>query len=110
MSDVHHHEQSWVSKYLFSTDHKIIGLQYFWTGLFMAVVGGYMAYAFRMNLAFPGQSIPGFGMMSPGEYNVLVTNHGMIMVLWVGMPALLAAFANLLIPLMIGCDDMVSPV
>ena len=95
--------------YAFSTDHKIIGLQYLWTGLLMALVGGYMAYAFRMHVAFPGTSIPGFGQMDTGLYNTLVTNHGAIMIFWVGMPALLAGLGNLLIPLMIGCDDMVFP-
>jgi cytochrome c oxidase subunit 1 len=103
-----HRESLW-TKYVFSTDHKMIGLQYLWTGLFMALVGGFMSYAFRMSLAFPGQSIPGFGLMSPDQYNVMVTNHGAIMIFWVGMPALLAGFGNLLIPLMIGCDDMAFP-
>lgn len=104
-----HHQESLFRRYFFSTDHKMIGLQYLWTGLFMALVGGYMAYAFRMKLAFPDMSVPGFGIMNPMEYNTLVTNHGAIMIFWVGMPALLAAFGNLLIPLMIGCDDMVFP-
>jgi len=104
-----HHEEGIWQKYMFSTDHKIIGLQYLWTGLLMAVVGGFFAYTFRMNLAFPGESIPLFGMLSPGQYNTLVTNHGAIMIFWVGMPALLAALGNMLIPLMVGCDDMVFP-
>lgn len=104
-----HHDESFMSKYFFSVDHKMIGLQYLWTGLVMAAIGGFMAYAFRMQLAYPGESIPLFGVMNPLQYNTLVTNHGAIMIFWVGMPALLAAFGNLLIPLMIGCDDMVFP-
>ena len=96
-------------KYLWSTDHKIIARQYLFTGMFMALVGGFMAYVFRMQLAFPGTSVPGFGVVSAGEYNALVTNHGSIMIFWVAMPVLLAAFGNLLIPLMIGADDMVFP-
>ena len=104
----HHAEGIW-QKYMWSTDHKIIGLQYLWTGLLMAVVGGFFAYAFRTQLAFPGIEVPLYGQMNPLQYNTLVTNHGAIMIFWVGMPALLAAFGNLLIPLMIGCDDMVFP-
>ena len=107
MSD--HHEQNFWSKYIFSVDHKVIGLQYLFTGMFMAIIGGLMAYAFRMQLAFPGEAVPGFGIVSPANYNSLVTNHGTIMVFWVAMPILVAALGNFLIPLMIGCDDMVFP-
>ncbi len=104
----HHGPQGWL-KYLWSTDHKIIAMQYMFTGMFMALIGGFMAYVFRMQLAFPGLDVPGFGVVSPGEYNALVTNHGTIMIFWVAMPVLLAAFGNYLIPLMIGADDMVFP-
>jgi cytochrome c oxidase subunit 1 len=79
------------------------------TGMFMALIGGFMAYTFRMQNGFPGMDVPGFGMVSPNEYNSLVTNHGTIMIFWVAMPVLVAAFGNYLIPLMLGCDDMVFP-
>lgn len=101
--------QTFWQKYIFSTDHKIIGLQYMFTGMIMALIGGYFAYTFRMQLAFPGTEVFGFGTVSPHEYNSLVTNHGTIMIFWVAMPVLLATFGNFLIPLMIGCDDMVFP-
>jgi cytochrome c oxidase subunit 1 len=104
-----HHGPSGILKYIWSTDHKIIAMQYLFTGMFMAVIGGFMAYVFRMQLAFPGISVPGFGQVSPGEYNALITNHGSIMIFWVAMPVLIAAFGNFLIPLMIGADDMVFP-
>ena len=104
-----HHGPRGIMKYLWSTDHKVIAVQYMFTGMFMAIIGGFMAYVFRMQLAFPGMNVPGFGMVSPGEYNALVTNHGTIMIFWVAMPVLLAAFGNFLIPLMIGADDMVFP-
>jgi len=107
--DHHHAEQSFWSKYVFSTDHKVIALQYMFTGMAMALIGGFMAYAFRMQLAFPGMEVPGFGLVSPNEYNTLVTNHGAIMIFWVAMPVLVAAFGNFCIPLMLGCDDMVFP-
>jgi cytochrome c oxidase subunit 1 len=105
----HHALQGFWSKYVFSTDHKMIAMQYMFTGMFMALIGGFMAYTFRMQNGFPGMDVPGFGMVSPNEYNSLVTNHGTIMIFWVAMPVLVAAFGNYLIPLMLGCDDMVFP-
>jgi hypothetical protein len=104
-----HHDQGWVSTYLFSTDHKVIAMQYMFTGMAMAIIGGFFAYVFRMQLAFPGMSVPGWGIVTPTNYNSLVTNHGTIMIFWVAMPVLIAAFGNYLIPLMCGCDDMVFP-
>jgi cytochrome c oxidase subunit 1 len=105
----HHHQESFFIKYLWSTDHKMIAMQYMFTGMFMAMIGGFFAYVFRMQLAFPGKDVPFWGQVSPTEYNSLVTNHGTIMIFWVAMPVLIAAFGNYLIPLMLGCDDMVFP-
>jgi cytochrome c oxidase subunit I len=104
-----HEEPGWVRKYLFATDHKIIAMQYMFTGMALALLAGFFAYVFRMQMAFPGIEVPFFGLVTPNRYNVLITNHGAIMVFWVAMPVLLAAFGNFLIPLMIGCDDMVFP-
>ncbi len=104
-----HHEMSFTEKYIFPLDHKMIAMQYLFTGALMAIIGGYFAYAFRMQLAFPGMDVPGYGLVSPAAYNGLVTNHGAIMIFWVAMPVLIAAFGNYLIPLMVGCDDMVFP-
>ena len=102
MSDHDHHgPTSFWSKYIFPLDHKIIGMQYLFTGMFMAIVGGYMAYAFRMQLAFPGEEVPLFGTVTPHNYNSLITNHGSIMIFWVAMPVLVAALGNFLIPLML---------
>jgi cytochrome c oxidase subunit I len=106
--DVPHHLSFWQS-YIFPLDHKIIAMQYLFTGMLMALIGGYFAYVFRMQLAFPGADVPGFGVVTPVSYNALVTNHGTIMIFWVAMPVLIAAFGNYLIPLMIGCDDMAFP-
>jgi cytochrome c oxidase subunit 1 len=105
----HHAETSWVSHYLLSTDHKMIAMQYMFTGMFMALIGGYFAYAFRMQQAFPGVDVPLFGLVTPNTYNALITNHGAIMIFWFAMPVLLATFGNFLIPLMVGADDMVFP-
>ncbi len=105
----HHATQSWVKKYLLSTDHKIICFQYMFTGMTLAIVAGFFSYVFRMQMAFPGMNVPGWGLVTPSDYNMLVTNHGAIMIFWVAMPVLIAAFGNYLIPLMIGADDMVFP-
>ncbi len=105
----HHEDPGFFLKYFWSTDHKIIGMQYMFTGLVMALIGGFAVYVFRMQLAFPGMSVPGFGRVTANDYNSLVTTHGSVMIFWVAMPVLIAAFGNFLIPLMIGCDDMVFP-
>jgi cytochrome c oxidase subunit I len=104
-----HHEMSFWSKYVFSTDHKVIGMQYMFTGLAMGIIGAFFSYVFRMQMAFPGHKVPFYGVVSPAEYNSLITNHGTIMIFWLAMPVLIAAFGNFLIPLMLGCDDMVFP-
>ena len=104
-----HAEPGFFKKYLWSTDHKMIAKQYLFTGMAMALIGGFLAYVFRMQLGFPNQSVPGFGLVTPQKYNAVVTMHGTIMIFWVAMPVLIAAFGNFLIPLMIGCDDMAFP-
>lgn len=96
-------------KYVFSTDHKRIGKQYLEISLFMALAGGFAAYAIRWQLAWPGGAVPGLGALTPHAYNSLVTMHGSIMVFWVAMPMLLGAFGNFCIPLMLGADDMAFP-
>lgn len=103
------HKQNFFQKYLFSTDHKIIGFQYLFTGMIMGFIGAFFAYVFRMQLAFPGKSVLFYGTVNAAQYNALITSHGSIMIFWVAMPVLIAAFGNYLIPLMIGADDMVFP-
>ena len=78
-----HHGPTGIMKYLWSTDHKVIAMQYLFTGMFMALVGGYMSYVFRMQQAFPSLPVPGYAVVSPGEYNSLITAHGSIMLFWV---------------------------
>jgi cytochrome c oxidase subunit I len=104
-----HHEPTFLEKYVFPLDHKFIAMQYMFTGMAMGLIGAFFAYCFRMQLAFPGMSVPGFGVVGPQEYNMLITNHGTVMIFWVAMPVLLAAFGNFAIPLMIGADDMAFP-
>lgn len=104
------HQAGFLKSYIFSTDHKVIGFQYTIIGLVMAAVGGFLAYVFRYNLAYPGENIPLFGELGAQQYNSFVTCHGMIMVFWVAMPILLSGLGNFLIPTMIGTDDMSFPV
>src|SRR3989304_5559991 len=100
---------SFFRRYVFSVDHKMIAKQYLAIGLFWAVVGGLLAYLMRWQLAYPDTEVPGWGFIGPDFYNMLVTIHGTIMVFFVAMPILLAAFGNFLIPLMIGAQDMAFP-
>ncbi|PCJ97936.1 MAG: cytochrome c oxidase subunit I [Flavobacteriaceae bacterium] len=114
----HHHKQTFVTKYIFSQDHKMISKQYIITGLIMGIVGIAMSLMFRMQLAWPGESFPLFevllgkwapdGLMDADMYLALVTIHGTIMVFFVLTAGLSGTFSNLLIPLQIGARDMAS--
>ncbi len=118
MSDHHHHKETFVTKYIFSQDHKMIAKQYLITGMFMGVIGVFMSMLFRLQLAYPDQSfsiIEAFlgkwgegGQMTPDMYMGLVTIHGTIMVFFVLTAGLSGTFSNLLIPLQIGARDMAS--
>ena len=117
MSD-HHHKETFVTKYIFSQDHKMISKQYLVTGIFMGVIAVFMSMLFRLQLAYPEQSfsiIEAFlgragegGVMTPDMYLSLVTIHGTIMVFFVLTAGLSGTFSNLLIPLQIGARDMAS--
>ena len=117
MSD-HHHKETFVTKYIFSQDHKMIANQYLITGIIMGVIGIFMSMLFRLQLAYPEESftiIEAFlgragegGVMTPDMYLSLVTIHGTIMVFFVLTAGLSGTFSNLLIPLQIGARDMAS--
>jgi len=122
-----HEEIPFLRKYIFSTDHKVIGIQFLFMSLFFLLVGGLLAMAMRWQLAFPanpnagfeGRPLPGGGLlpetmvaggvMLPEFYNALVTMHGTIMVFFAIMPLLIGVWANYLIPLQIGAPDMAFP-
>jgi cytochrome c oxidase subunit 1 len=87
----------------------MIAKQYLFTGMIMGLLGGFLAYVFRMQIAFPGKSVPLYGLVTATKYNALATSHGTLMIFWFAMPIMIAAFGNFLIPLMIGADDMVFP-
>ena len=117
MSD-HHHKETFVTKYIFSQDHKMISKQFLITGMFMGIIAVLMSMLFRLQLAWPDTSfsiVEAFlgrhqtdGIMSPDIYLALVTIHGTIMVFFVLTAGLSGTFSNLLIPLQIGARDMAS--
>ncbi|HWE37017.1 MAG TPA: cbb3-type cytochrome c oxidase subunit I [Isosphaeraceae bacterium] len=104
-------------RYVFSTDHKIIGIQFLFSGLIFFVLGGLLAMAIRWQMAWPWTNIPilhnvwaAHGhRLPPEDYNKLFTMHGTIMIFFVIIPLLTGAFGNFLIPLMIGARDMAFP-
>jgi cytochrome c oxidase subunit 1 len=113
------HELSFLRKYIFSTDHKIIGVQFMLMSWVFLVFGGLMAMMIRWQLGFPDRALPGGqllpetmapgGILLPEFYNSLVTMHGTIMVFFAIMPLLVGVFGNFLIPLKIGAPDMAFP-
>ncbi len=104
-----HEAMGFWRQYVFSIDHKVIGKQYLFLGLFMGFVGVYLSYVFRWQLAWPGTSVPTWGKVTALQYYEVVTMHGTTMVFFVAMPILLGAFGNFLIPLMVGARDMAFP-
>lgn len=115
----HHHKDTFITKYIFSIDHKMIAKQYLITGIIMGVIGVTMSLLFRMQLAWPEESFKIFnillgdkwapnGIMTNDIYLSLVTIHGTIMVFFVLTAGLSGTFSNLLIPLQIGARDMAS--
>jgi cytochrome c oxidase subunit 1 len=124
MSDAHSHDHGhghsagFVRTYLFSLDHKIIGLQFLFSTLIWFLVGGLLALGVRWQLAYPWKAMPIIGtivgtpeggQIAPETYTMLVTMHASVMIFFVIIPILAGAFGNFLIPLMIGADDMAFP-
>ncbi len=115
----HHEELSFIRKYVFSTDHKVIAVQFLVMSLVFLALGGFLALLMRWQLGFPGQPLPGGtllpetmapgGIILPEFYNSLVTMHGTFMIFFAIMPLLVGVFGNLLIPLQIGAPDMAFP-
>jgi cytochrome c oxidase subunit I len=119
---VHRHEppKSFIRKYIFSLDHKVIGIQYIMLALAAVIVGMLMSLLMRMNLQWPGTKwsiletlfpggAPG-GIMTPEFYLSLVTMHGTIMVFFVLTTAPQGGFGNYFLPIQIGAEDMAFPV
>ncbi len=114
----HHHEENFIQKYIFSVDHKVIGLQYGITSLFFLLFGFILMMIMRYQLAYPEQVIPYIGslffsesggVMLPENYNTLGAMHGTIMIFLGVVPLAVGAFGNYLVPLQIGAPDMAFP-
>jgi len=115
----HHHEENFVSKYIFSHDHKMIGKQFLMTAVFMGLVAMMLSILFRIQLAWPGESSDFLnlflgdrwapkGILDQNMYLGLVTIHGTIMVFFLLTGGLSGTFSNILIPLQLGARDMAS--
>lgn len=115
----HHHHESFISKYIFSQDHKMISKQFLFTGIIWAILGGLMSVLFRLQLGYPNETFPILedilgkwakgGKIQPEFYYALVTMHGTVLVFFVLTAGLSGTFSNLLIPLQVGARDMASP-
>lgn len=116
--DIHDAPTTFLTKYVFSFDHKVIAKQFLWYGILFLGIGGMMALMIRWTLAFPGEPFPVLGsllfpnsggVVPPDTYAMLFTLHGTIMIFFAITPILIGAFGNFCIPLMIGARDMVFP-
>jgi len=101
----HHDPQSFITKYIWSQDHKVIAIQYGGTAIFTGLVAMVLSSIFRLQLGFPDV----FHFVDPTEYYQLVTMHGMIMIVYMLTALLLGGFGNYLVPLQLGARDMVFP-
>ena len=116
MSNDSHHEENFLQKYIFSVDHKIIGLQYGITSLLFLFFGFCLMMVMRWQLAYPETPVPivggllgETGILMPGTYNMLGAMHGTIMVFLGIVPLAVGAFGNYIVPLQIGAPDMAFP-
>nr|BDT26763.1 cbb3-type cytochrome c oxidase subunit I [Bacteriovorax sp. HI3] len=116
--EIHDAPTTFLSKYVFSFDHKVIAKQFLWYGIAFLGIGGMMALLIRWTLAFPGEPFPVLGqilfphtggVVPPDTYAMLFTLHGTIMIFFAITPILIGAFGNYCIPLLIGARDMVFP-
>jgi len=102
--------QSFIRKWVFSLDHKVIGLQYYFLALTAVFVGMFLSLLMRIHLVWPGVSLPLIGDIKPETYLSLLTMHGTIMVFFVLTTAPQGGFGNYFLPIQIGAADMAFPV
>jgi cytochrome c oxidase subunit 1 len=109
-ADAHGAPQGFIRKWVFSLDHKVIGLQYFFLALAAVFVGMFLSLLMRIHLIWPGVVLPFFGEIKPETYLSLLTMHGTIMVFFVLTTAPQGGFGNYFLPIQIGAPDMAFPV
>src|SRR5947209_9030650 len=102
--------QGFIRKYIFSLDHKVIGLQYFFLALVAVFTGMLLSLLMRIHLIWPNASLPLVGEIKPETYLSLLTMHGTIMVFFVLTTAPQGGFGNYFLPIQIGAADMAFPV
>jgi cytochrome c oxidase subunit 1 len=118
LQPIHPEPKSFLRRYVFSLDHKVIARQFLWSGLVFLFVGGTLAMMIRWQWAYPGKPVPLLGQVflrdqggaiGPATYMTVFTMHGLIMIFFAITPILIGAFGNFCIPLMIGARDMAFP-
>src|SRR5512133_1658686 len=109
---VHAHAapQGFIRRYVFSLDHKVIGLQYYFLALSAVFVGMFLSLLMRIHLIWPNAQLPLIGAIQPETYLALLTMHGTIMVFFVLTTAPQSGFGNYFLPIQIGAPDMAFPV
>ena len=109
MSNLSTHPQSFWTRYVFSRDHKVIGLQYYFLALASVFVGMLLSLLMRIHMVWPNAQIPGIGEIKPETYLALLTMHGTLMVFFVLTTAPQSGFGNYFLPIQIGAPDMAFP-
>jgi len=104
-----HHEPGLIGRYIFSRDHKAIGIQFLFTALIFMALGGLLALAVRWRIAWPATDVPIVGKVDGAMYATLFTMHATVMIFFVIIPLLVGAFGNFVVPLHIGARDMAFP-
>src|SRR5215470_6145065 len=120
VAHAHHAPTGFIRKYIFSQDHKVIGIQYYFLALLSVFIGMFLSLLMRIHMVYPDAKVGFFeklwptgaagGIMTPELYLSLMTMHGTIMVFFVLTTAPQSGFGNYFLPIQIGAEDMAFPV